>query len=360
MQLTKFSSHLSPLCYLPSGRLVCYKLGYIVLLNDGKIEKKFLLSNSSKERILGRCRYLFRLFRMGIRAAEAIDERRIVLSMGSMLHEFDLVSGRLSSGYCCGKGIRPLVFTTVKGISSVDEGIYFGGYIGNIDKKPVSIYRRLDIDLWETVFTFPQGVINHVHVIVNDSYRDCLWVFTGDFGEASAIWRVMDNFRKVERVAYDNQKYRGCVVFALPEGLLYATDAPFTDNFISLMDTETLQVKEIMSIAGSCIYGCQWQDKFVFSSTVEGDGRNTSRWEFFWGRKRGAGIKDMYVHLYVGNLQENFKEIYKEKKDLMPFYTFQFGVFKFPYGVNYNHTLYFQPVATYKNDLALMTLNIRS
>ena len=116
----------------------------------------------------------------------------------------------------------------------------------------------------------------------------------------------------------------------------------------------TMQAKELFPIHGSCIYGCQWKDKYVLSSTVEGDGRNTSRWEFYFGRKRGAGIKDDYVHMYMGNLQEGFKEIYKEKKDCMPYYTFQFGVFKFPAGVNNTDTLWFQPVATMKNDLRMV------
>lgn len=111
----------------------------------------------------------------------------------------------------------------------------------------------------------------------------------------------------------------------------------------------------IAPIDGSCIYGCQWKDKYVFSTTVEGDGRNTSRMEFYFGRKRGAGIKDDYVHMYCGNLKDGFKEVYKEKKDCMPYYTFQFGVFKFPYGVNNTDTLYFQPVATRDNDLRLMS-----
>lgn len=36
----------------------------------------------------------------------------------------------------------------------------------------------------------------------------------------------------------------------------------------------------------------------------------------------------------------------------MPF-LFQFGAFKFPYGVNKTDTLYFQPIATVQNDLKL-------
>lgn len=346
--------HTTPLCFLPDGRLICYQHGDIFILENGQELQRFFLFKSFKKQTLGRIKLISRLLRLGVRAAEALDNSNVILSVGNMLYELDINSGELSKGYFCGEGIRPLVFTTVKNIEGVDDGIYFGGYLGNMEKQPVNVYHRTGVDQWDVVYTFPQGTINHVHTIVADTCRQCLWIFTGDFEEASAIWKVTDNFKKVERVVCNDQKYRGCVVYALPEGLLYATDAPFADDYIYLMNPETYEVKEIYPIHGSCIYGCQWKDKYVFSSTVEGDGRNMSRWEFYFGRKRGAGIKDDYVHMYLGNLQEGFKEVYTLKKDCMPFYTFQFGVFKYPYGINNTDTLYFQPVATEKHDLDLM------
>lgn len=298
MRYKTVGKNLSPLCFLPSGRLVSYRHGEVLVIENGKVIKSFPVFKGKKERILGQCRYLFRLLRMGVRAAWALDENNVLLSVGNFIYEFNLNYGVLSDGYFCGEGIRPLIFTQIEGISSVDSGLYFGGYLGNKDKKPVSIYKRVGQDKWDVVYTFPQGTINHVHAIVNDTYRDCLWIFTGDFDEASAIWRVTDNFNKVERVCCNNQKYRGCVAFALPNGLLYATDAPFADDYIYMMNPVDYCVKIIAPINGSCIYGCQWNDKYVFSSTVEGDGRNTPRMEFYFGRKRGAGIKDEYVHLY--------------------------------------------------------------
>lgn len=355
----RIKRHTTPLCYMPDGRLVCYQHGDIFVLDKGKEQKRFSIITSKKERVLGRCKLASRLLRLGIRAAESIDGSTILLSVGNMIHKLNIDTGILSKGYFCGEGIRPLLFTTVKGIDGVDDGIYFGGYLGNMSKKPVNLYHRVGVDQWEVVYTFPQGAINHVHNIVADPYRQCLWIFTGDFDEASAIWKVTNNFKTVERVICNDQKYRGCVVYALPEGLLYATDSPFSDDFIYLLNPDTLGVRELFPIDGSCIYGCQWKDQYVFSSTVEGDGRNTSRWEFYFGRKRGAGIKDDYVHMYMGNLQEGFKEIYKEKKDCMPFYTFQFGVFKFPTGENNSDTLYFQPIATKKNDMRLMELRLK-
>lgn len=344
----------TPLCFMPDGRFVCYQRREIVIMKEGRELFRYSLTLTGMERFFEKFKLTSRLLRLGLRASIALDNETIIFSKGNMLYELNIMKSIQSTGYYCGEGIRPLIFTSVEDIEGFDDGVYFGGYLGNMEKKPVSIYKRTGVDEWEVVYTFPQGAVNHVHNIVADPYRKCLWIFTGDFGEAAAIWKVTDNFKEVESVICNDQKYRACVVYALPEGLLYATDAPFANNYIYLMDAETYEVKELFQIDGSCIYGCKWKDKYVFSTTVEGDGRNMSRLEWLFTRKRGEGIKDNYVHMYEGNLQDGFKEIYKEEKDWLPFYTFQFGVFKFPYGENNSDTLYFQPVATKKNDLKLL------
>lgn len=350
--------HTQPVCFMPDGRVLCYHGGKIIVMHDGIKEKTIPMPVSQKEKYLGWSRLASRLLRFGIRAAGLLDDHSVLLSIGNMLYELNVETGCVSKGWFCGESIRPLQLTNVTGIKGVADGMYFGGYLGNMAKKPVHIYHRVGVDQWEIVYTFSQGAINHVHNIVADPFRQCLWIFTGDFDEAAAIWKVTENFTKVERIRCNDQKWRADIVSPMAEGLLYATDAPFADDFIYLLNPETMETKELYPIHGSCIYGCQWKDKYVFSSTVEGDGRNNSSWQFYFGRKRGAGIKDDYVHMYMGNLKEGFKEIYKEKKDCMPYYTFQFGVFKFPAGVNNGDTLYFQPVATKKNDLRLLAIHI--
>lgn len=352
--ISKLSSHLSALCYMPDSTLVCYQYGDIVLIKGDTVIKRFPLFYNRKERLLGRCKLIYRLLRLGVRAAEVIDNEHIVLSVGNVLYEMNINTGEFSDGYYCGKGIRPLIFTTVMDVESFQDGLYFGGYLGNMDKKPVNVYHRIGEDKWDVVYTFPQGAINHVHAIVSDPYRQCLWIFTGDFDEASAIWKVTDGFKKVERVAGNDQIFRGCVGFAIPDGLLYATDAPFAKNHIYLLkDDETLEI--VGDISGSCIYGCQWKNKYVFSTAVEADGRNETMLRLLFGWKRGGGIQDAFSRIYVGDERNGFSEIHKEKKDFLPF-IFQFGVIKFPTGVNNGDSLYFQPVATQKNDLDLMAL----
>ena len=354
MRITPLVSNTIPLCFLPDGRLLCYHQGTIQLMKNGKTERIISIPTTWLERFFGWSRLATRLMRFGIRAAVACDNDNIVLYGWNKLYVFSIASGQITAMQSLEKGVRPLTFTVVRGIPSFDDGVYFGGYVHNPSMNPVSIYRRVGTNQWEVVYTFPPKTINHIHNIIADPYRECLWVFTGDFDEAAAIWKVTDGFRGVERIVSGDQMWRGCVAFALPEGLLYATDTPFAKNHVCLLkDDGSLSI--LGNLSGSCIYGCKWKDKYVFSTTVEADGRNESLMKLFFSRKIGIGIDDGFSRIYIGDLTCGFSEVYKEKKDVFPF-IFQFGTFKFPVGVNDSDFLYFQPVATSKNDLKLMLI----
>ena len=350
----KLLSNTTPLCFMPDGRLICYQHGDIVIILDGIEVQRFLLFHNAEEYILGRCKLLNRFLRLGIRAAIAIDNDNVVLSIGSKLYNLNLETKELSAGYSCDNGIRPLIFTNVSEIAGFDDGIYYGGYLHNFEKNPVSIYHCNGVDSWREVYTFKQGEINHIHNIIPDPYRNCLWILTGDFDYSAAIWKASDNFKKFERVVGGEQMYRGCVAFATPEGLLYASDAPFEKNHIYLLKDDLMSVI-IGDLSGSCIYGCQWKDNYVFSTVVEPDGRNESFLRLLLGWERGAGIEDNYARIYCGNLKNGIQVICQEKKDKWPF-IFQFGAFRFPSGKNISDFLFFQPISTRKNDLALMKL----
>lgn len=349
-------NRLTPLCFLPSGKLICYCYGSLIVSQDGREGSIYQLFTSKKETVLGRCRLANRLLRLGVRTAIALDEEHILLSIGNMLYEFDMALGKLSKGYYCGEGVRPLVLSNVKGVEGIEDGVYFGTYQSISSKKPIHIFKRIGQDDWQTVYTFEQGSVEHIHNIIPDPYRKCLWIFSGDFGDNAAIWKVTENFGMVERKFYGSQKYRACVVNALPEGLLYATDSPVDKDHIFLLNTETVELKEIMPIAGSCIYGCKWKDQYVFESSVEPLGKYKNKLDFLLSREIGPGIQDRYVRIYCGNLQNGFREIYKEKKDCLPYATFQFGAVKFPSGENNGDMLWFQPVAVRRGDLRMQSI----
>lgn len=350
------AKNMTPLCFLPSGLLVCYKYGKLYVIQNDKVVGIYPVFRRAREIFGERIRLLSRLFRLGVRACLPLGEDILLLSISNKLYEYDLRTRHLSVGFEFEERIRPLNFTKVCGVKGFDDMVVFGGYLSNPYKKPVHIYKRMTEDRWDIVYSFSDGAINHVHNIVSDNYRDCLWIFTGDFGQSAAIWKVTENFKRVERVFSGDQQYRACAAYALPEGVLYVTDTPFAPNHIYLLKETNgkCHVEEVSSFNGSCIYSCRWKDKYIFSSTVEADGDTKHTFiRFLLDRKRGKGIKDDYVYLYGGNLNEGFQVLYRAKKDMWPF-VFQFGVFKFPHGMNDGDRLYFQPVATNTNDLSLL------
>lgn len=347
----------SPLCFIPSGKLVCYKNGNIQIIENDIVIKTIVLFSNLKEKFLGRVKILRRLLRSGIRSAIAIGNSTVILSIGNIIYELNIDSGILSNGYVLPRGIRPLSFSEIKRIPNFTDGIYFGGYdAGNKDKKPISLYKRVSKDKWIDIYTFSNREINHVHNIVADNYRNCVWIFTGDFGDAAAIWRSDDGFKTIHKVFGGDQKYRGCVAFARPEGLIYATDSPFAKNYIYCI-TPNGKLNQLIPISGSCIYGCMCNDKLIFSTTVEPDGRDETLMKLFFDYRIGAGIEDRYARIYEYSSFDNIIEICKVKKDFMPF-LFQFGAFKFPSGNNNTGVLYFQPTALSKCDMNIVKVRI--
>jgi len=355
-------SKMSPLVFIDDHTLVCNRGEKIFLLDlqSKKITRSYSLKIPLLQRFFGKNKYLYRFFRCGVRAVEQLSNSNLLFAINNKLLEFDLSTGYCSTGYDMPKGVRPLNYTKIESINGFDECIVFGGYLSNPNKELVSIYKRVGVDDWKIIYSFTKGCINHIHNIIPDKYNDCVWIFTGDFGEGAAIWRATNNFENVKKVFSGEQKYRACAAFATKDGIIYATDTPFENNKIYLLSDSSRgsRVKEIASIAGSSIYGCQVGDKFIFSSTVEANGINENLFKFLFGRKRGDGIVDDYIHLYSGNISEGFEDIYKLEKDFLPF-SFQFGVFKFPKNAKQTNVCYFQPISTrnYDQDLLKIELN---
>lgn len=324
-----------PLCYVDEYIVLMYHYGFLCLVDIDKktvIKKKKFIS-TFRETVLARSGLVFRAMRLGARTGTYIGDDTALVVAGKTVYEINTQTLDAKERFSNGMS-RPMAFGVVDGIEGLKNAVYWGEYRGNPNKEPIRVYRRTSSGMWEVVYTFPDGCITHVHNIVPDRYNKCIWIFTGDFGDGSTIWRTTNDFKTVEPVMRGNQLYRGCIAFPTKEGLIYATDSPFADDFICKLywDNGNWLVKKLCSISGSCIYGMQLDENtFAFQTTVEPDGRkNGNRWVFFFGRKRGYGIKDDYVHLFVGNPKEGFRDVYQSKKDWLPYILFQFGTFQFP------------------------------
>lgn len=351
----------TPLLYLPDGDILSYKYGnlYILDKNTYTVKSRTVLGLGWKERYLSRIDLVYRLLRLGIRNAHQIDGKTVLLFVNKRFYEYDLESCSLTAGFIPPAGVRALNIASIKNIDGFDDMIVFGGYLSNMNKDEVYIYKRLNSKYWEPVYTFEKGSINHIHNIIPDKKNKCAWILTGDFDNGAAIWRATDNFKKVEPIVFGDQSSRSCVAFPVDGKLLYATDTPFYSNSIRLLEyvDERWQSVKLIDIAGSCIYGCKVGNDFVFSTTVEPDGRDTGILSLL-KYKRGCGIVDCYCHLYVGTPEKGFRDIYKAEKDIWLPVLFGFGTLKFPSGTNDTGTILAEHVATKKYDCKTLEIKL--
>lgn len=348
-----------PLLFFEGDKLLCYHHSVLSLLdtNSWKPLWKVDLNLGWKERWLSRVSLCRRALRLGIRNAHLLDNDKILLFTNKQFYEFDVNLNHLEAGYVPEAGVRALNITTIKDIAGFDDMVVFGGYRSNRNKLPVHIYRRIDAKKWEPIYTFGQGEVNHIHNVIPDEINQCVWIQTGDFGDGAALWKAKDNFRHVEPILKGSQEYRGCVCFPLQEGLLYATDTPLDYNSIRLFECKDSEwkSKKISDISGSCIYACKVENKYLFSTAVEPTGQEGG-WKGLFSRKRGSGIKDNYCHLYYGDLEGGFSEIYKAKKDCLPYALFQFGSLQFPSGENRIDKIMVYHVSTTKHENKMIIL----
>lgn len=349
-----------PICFLSKSSLLIFKrdIFNILDLSNGKITKLIKFNTSLIETILTQIPLLSRILRKGIRCGIKVSENLALFVIGQKIYELDIESKVISDGYLTSDKSRPLIFSKIEGIKGFDNGIYFGGYKGNPNKNPISIYKRIKKDDWVEVYQFSHSSIEHIHNLIADPYKNVVYILTGDFDHSAGIWIAENGFKSVVPLLVGDQKYRGCIGFSTPQGLVYATDSPFAENSIRLL-SNTGNVWEsihLMDINGPSIYGCQWGNDFAFSTSVEGDGRNQSIWYKLFGKQKGISIKENYSYIYKGNLEDGFNEIYKAKKDCLPFYLFQFGVLIFPAGLNENSFLPIYHMATQKNGMNTILL----
>lgn len=301
---------------------------------------------------------LRRLFRIDIRYGIKLNSSQIALVYINKIYKLDFIHKRIVSSVDIPRGSRPLNIVQINGLNGFSDGFYFGEYFDNPQKSIVHIFEYINDEL-KIVYSFDENIINHIHNLIPDKINNCIWVLAGDFDDGAAIFKATDNFKNVERIVYGNQCFRSCVAFPTPKGLLYATDSQFEENSVRLLTNLSGKWESsfLFKINGSCIFGTQINDNFYFSTAVEAINSGNIIKKYL-RNTRGPGIIKSQVEIVQCNLQENFKVVYTNKKDCLPFILFQFGNIIFPTGENYWNKLVFTSIATKNNDFSTEILNI--
>lgn len=321
---------------------------------------KLDLPGSFSKRVLCHSRLMIRLFRFEPRVVIRISEYSFLVSFLGGIYLLSKINiyWNLNCEHSYRNGMNnPLSLVKIKDITGFSDCIVYGDYWGNLNKEKVSIHRRIN-GKWSVVFSFKEGTVTHIHGIIPDQVRSCVYILTGDEDSESGIWIAKDDFTFVQPIIIGKQMFRSCVAFPVPNGLLYATDTPLEKNsinFLSLEDDSWGEVHELHSITGSCIYGTEClidgESCYVFATTVEGDSRKKG-FRYYLSRKRGPGILCNYVEcLLLKNPKDELASIASFTKDIWPF-IFQFGGITFASGSREH--LYGTPVGVKKVDGMIM------
>ncbi len=236
------------------------------------------------------------------------------------------------------RGTRPLHIT-----AAPSGLIFWGEYFDNRKRAEVHIYVSGDRGVsWEVAHTFKAGTIRHVHNIVNDPWRNCLWILTGDEGSECKILRAAHDLSSVETVLEGNQQARAVAAISTEEGLYLSTDTPYERNHVYRLDAGG-NLETVGDLNSSSLYGCQVGNALFFSTMAEPSSINDENRVHLAGSKNGF----------------EWKTLVTWKKDLWPMRYFQYGNVILPDGDNKTDVLAATTIAVAEDDLTTTLWAVR-
>ncbi len=288
---------------------------YTIELVNGKKEQICPIPADGLKILLANYRLTTRFLRLEPKCAGRLDQDRFVISILGKLWLLDIKKKKirelcnLRSGY------------GVLNICESNGYIYWGDYGANPHHDNINIY-RLDKDLnIEIVYSFPKNTIRHIHNIIH--VEDGFIVMAGDNEKSAGIYKVNADWNEVRPWKNGEQKYRAVVGFPYKGGLLYATDSVETENHLRYIKGDDIE-SILLIMNGSCIYGGETKEFYLFSTTVESpEGKGLLG---LFSKKLGGGIKNDEVHVVTVSKQDlSIKTIAKFKKDFWPMKLMQYG-----------------------------------
>ena len=288
---------------------------YEIDLGSGEKTLIAKLPAGLKTRVLSHSRLAVRLLRLEPRCTGRQDENHFVVCVLGKVWLLDTQKRRISELIKLRQGYNILNFC------ESEDSLFWGDYGSNPNHDEIHIY-RLDRSLnLQIVYKFPKNSVRHIHNIIKD--EDGYIVLAGDNEAKAGIYRANGDWTDVKQWKCGKQKYRAVVGFSYKGGLLYATDSVEKENHLRYISANGDE-KMLMAMNGSCIYGGETKDYYVFSTTVEspeGGGRMG-----MLSRKLGGGIKSDEVFVIAVSKEDlSIKEIGKFKKDNWPMKLMQYG-----------------------------------
>jgi hypothetical protein len=333
------------------------------VLDCGTIEVIFSVPVGWITSLLMCSRLFTRIFRLGVYRA-ALHGHVYLVCIGRKLYSYDKINRKIATELVFEKGHGPLSFCHVRGLEGFENTLYFGEYFSDDKLDRIRIFKRLPNGRWRVVYTFQEGRINHIHSLVADAANNCIWILTGDFGSAAAIYRAYDDFQNVEVIVQGEQIHRACIAFPSEGGLIYATDTQFEMNTIRRLfkGPSGWLTEQLHEVNGPVVYGCELKDYHVFSTVVEPGEPKSSLLRTLFDREKGPGVVHNRVEVVALNKKtKTLTQVIADEKDSWPARLCQFGSVMFAeHSANSNQIYaYFTATKKYENQSILINCDSR-
>ncbi|TVR19331.1 MAG: hypothetical protein EA391_00895 [Balneolaceae bacterium] len=295
--------------------------GKIFTSDDGGYNYKELidLAGSIKEQITLSNAKLRRLFRFYIYHIVHLKNRLFVFGLGRIF----ILSLQTKSveKVLPLSGKRPLI------ICSDRESVYYGEYVTNTNRKPVSIYKYTDASESFEVFKEFKD-IRHVHGVFHDPFSDNIFVTTGDDNSESFIGYFAGD--ELKKIAAGSQQDRVVPLLFSRDYVYYATDAPKEINYIYRVNRKTEKKERLQQIGGTVFYGALNTNGMIFSTVVDVNKAHRQDCVELWYSKDGS----------------DWQIIHEFKKDIWPKNLFQHGHLMISDKQYNSKSFWFTPMAT--------------
>lgn len=269
-----------------------------------------------------------RFFREGFHAVAVLPDGGLVAAVRGAILSLRSGDTELRRTHVITRGTRPLHIVAVP-IGT----LFWGEYFDNAPRDEVHIYASTDRgQTWNIAYTFPKRAIRHIHNIVHDPWGDCLWIFTGDYGEECRILRAACDLSSMEVALQGNQQARAVAAIPTPEGVYFSSDTPLEQNYIYRLDRNG-NLSQVARISSSSIYSCRVGTNLFFSTMVEPSAVN----------------RDRKVRIYEVNAEKSHS-VLEWKKDSWPMRFFQYGNAFLPDGNNTTPYLAVSTIAVCSDD----------
>jgi hypothetical protein len=277
-----------------------------------------------------RTNLISRLVRDGFHALVVLPSHGMVAAVPGAIITLRPNETRFQVTHKITRGTRPLHITAVPG-----GNVFWGEYFDNASRDEVHIYVSTDGGVtWNVAYTFPKDAIRHVHNIVHDSWGNCLWLLTGDYGDECRIIRASYDFRQVDVVLRGHQQARAVACVPTESGLYFSSDTPMEANAIYHLDRHG-KLSQLSPLSSSSIYGCRVGCDVFFSTMVEPSTENTDR----------------FVRMFGGRDGRDWRPLLAWQKDRWPMRFFQYGNAFLPDGENNTSYLAVTTIAVESEDM---------